>query len=60
MTIFKTLFGIDENDIKETCILMPILIKDTLKYFAIENFSRGSLYGTGDSKHFSLIHTGIV
>ena len=59
MSKFKTLFGIDESRIKNTCILLPLLRKDVSKGLGINGFSRGKLYSTGENRHFTVIHTGI-
>ena len=59
MMRFQTLFGIKESQVKNTCILMPLLGKDTLKGLGVEGFSRGRLYGSGNSPFFTVIHTGI-
>lgn len=59
MTKFQTLFGIDEKDIKKTCILMPILIKDALKKFGIKELKKGKLYSSNSNKTTTLIQTGV-
>lgn len=59
MTTFQKLFGIKETDVKKTCILMPLLKKDTLNGLGVKGFLRGRLYGAGNTKYFTIIHTGI-
>jgi len=59
MMRFQRLFGIKESLVKNTCILMPLLGKNTLKGLGVERFSRGRLYGSGNSPFFTVIHTGI-
>jgi len=59
MTRFQTLFGIKESQVKKTCLVMPLLRKDTLVRFGVKNFLRGRLYRSGNSPSFTLIHTGV-
>ena len=59
MNKFEILFGVKESQIKSTCIIMPFFKKGILKDFGIEQFSKGRLYGTGNSELFTLIHSGI-
>ena len=59
MTKFEAIFGIKEKDLKKTCILLPILRKDILTWLGVKRLSRGKLYGTGGSRHFTVIHTGM-
>ncbi len=59
MTTFQRLFGIKETEVKKTCILMPIIRKDILNLLGVKELLRGKLYSTGNSKNFTLIHTGI-
>jgi len=59
MTKFETLFGISESDIKDTCILMPLLLKNTLGLFGIKGMSKGKIYSSGNNRLFTLINTGI-
>ncbi|MFA6218076.1 MAG: hypothetical protein WDL87_10550 [Candidatus Omnitrophota bacterium] len=56
---FEVLFGIKNTDVKRNCILMPLLAKDTLSTLGIEKFKRGKLYSAGNTKHFTLIVTGM-
>jgi len=56
---FKALFGIGASQIKENCIIAPILHKGMLRGLKVENFSKGKLYASGNSDNFTLIHTGI-
>lgn len=59
MDKFEILFGVKASEIKKTCILMPCLSKGVLADFGIKKISRGKLYGIGQSRSFTLIHTGI-
>ncbi|MFC1623952.1 hypothetical protein ACFL28_01345 [Candidatus Omnitrophota bacterium] len=59
MTKFESLFGIKESLVKNTCILMPLLKKDILEWLGVKNFSRGRLHGSGNSRLFTVIHTGL-
>jgi len=38
--------------------LMPFISKDALQWFGIRRFARGKLYGAGNSRDFTLIHSG--
>lgn len=59
MEKFEVLFGIKESQVKNTCILLPLLTKDLLKGLDIGEFSRGRLYSSGDAESFTAIRTGI-
>jgi len=59
MTKFETLFGIKESEIKNTCVLMPILPKSILSLFGIKNLSRGKIYSSGNAENLTLINTGV-
>ncbi|MFA4991433.1 MAG: hypothetical protein WC569_02515 [Candidatus Omnitrophota bacterium] len=59
MTRFETLFGIRESDVKETCVLMPLLNKSALSVFGIDNLRKGVLYASAKTENFTLINTGI-
>ena len=55
---FKELFGLESSQVKKTCVLMPFLLKEALREFKIGRLSRGKLYGAGNSRDFTLIHSG--
>lgn len=59
MDKFERLFGAKESDIKETCILLPLIQHNTARAFGVNRISRGKLYGTGSGRSFSLIHAGM-
>lgn len=59
MNKFEILFGVKESEIKNNSILTPSLSKNILSNFGIKKISRGKLYGVGQSRFFTLIHTGI-
>jgi len=59
MTTFQTLFGIKESQVKNTCLLLPLLGKDILNWLGVTEFSRGRLYGSGNTQFFTVIHTGL-
>ena len=59
MTKFEILFGTKESEIKNTCIIMPLLPKGSLNDLGIEKLSRGKIYASGNTKYFTLINTGI-
>lgn len=54
---FENLFGIKESEIQNTCILIPFLPKKLLKYFGINQLSKGRLFASGNNKFFTLVHT---
>ncbi|MFC1620675.1 hypothetical protein ACFL2G_00070 [Candidatus Omnitrophota bacterium] len=59
MTTFQKLFGIKDSEIKNTCILLPLVQKNVLKWLDVKNLSKGKLYSSGNSKDFTAIHTGM-
>lgn len=59
MDAFQTLFGTEEGKIKTTCVLLPFLHKEILRALGVKKISRGKLYGVGQSKYFTVIHTGM-
>ena len=59
MTKFETLFGMKETDIKNTCLLLPLIKKDMLYGLGIEKLARGRLYTSGNNSSFTIIHTGV-
>jgi purine-nucleoside phosphorylase len=59
MTKFEVLFGIKESEIKNTCVLMPLLPKGVLDMFGVKNLFRGKIYSSGNAENFTLINTGM-
>ena len=59
MKDFEVLFGITTQEVRGTCLLMPFISKDALQWFGIRRFARGKLYGAGNSRNFTLIHSGL-
>jgi len=59
MTRFETIFGIKESEIKDTCVLAPLLSKSAQEAFGVSNLSRGKVYASGNAWNFTLINTGI-
>lgn len=59
MDTFETLFGIKKELVKKTCVLLPLLSRDILKQFGVRELSRGKIYSSGNSAHFTLIRTGV-
>ena len=59
MKDFEVLFGITTQEVRGTCLLMPFISKDALQRFGIRRFARGKLYGAGNSRNFTLIHSGL-
>jgi len=56
---FKTIFGLNQDEIQETCVLLPHLPKGILNYLRVPQLSRGKIYASGNNHHFSVIHTKI-
>ena len=56
---FKELFGLEPSQVRKTCVLMPFLLKEALREFKIGCLARGKLYGAGNSRDFTLIHSGL-
>jgi len=59
MTAFKQLFGIKEVEIKNTCVLLPILAKSIAGELGVKKFYKGKLYSSGNSPSFTAINTGL-
>ncbi len=59
MTKFEVLFGIKESEIKNTCVLAPILFKGAVENFGVKDLSRGKIYSSGNAKNFTLINTPV-
>ena len=59
MSYFRALFGIERAQVKEDCILLPFAAKDMLKGLGIRGFQRGKLYGSGSSRDFTAIVSGV-
>ncbi|MCK5706227.1 MAG: hypothetical protein KAI43_01145 [Candidatus Aureabacteria bacterium] len=59
MNTFKTLFGIDNSSIKETCVIIPFFSKEILKGFKVDKLNKGMIFSTGCNDIFSLICTGM-
>jgi len=59
MTKFEILFGIKASEVKNTCVLLPLLVKGSLDNLGAKELSRGKLYSSGHSEDFSVIITGM-
>jgi len=59
MTKFEAIFGIKESEIKDTCVLVPLVPKGALNEFGVKNLSRGKIYSSGNTPSFTLINTGV-
>ncbi|MBF0385093.1 MAG: hypothetical protein HQL27_04395 [Candidatus Omnitrophica bacterium] len=57
--MFKSIFGIDKNKIKETCLLVPFLPRGLLRSLEIDNPQKGEIYSCGNSHNFTLIVTRV-
>jgi purine-nucleoside phosphorylase len=56
---FKHLFGHGPQEIRKTCLLMPMLPKGILPALGIKNFIRGRIYASGSNRFLTLIQTGV-
>ncbi|MBU1147528.1 MAG: hypothetical protein KKD11_04180 [Candidatus Omnitrophica bacterium] len=59
MTTFQRLFGITNSEVKNTCMLLPLVQKNGLEWLGVKDLSKGKLYSSGNSKDFTVIHTGM-
>ncbi|MFH1854114.1 MAG: hypothetical protein ABH815_02255 [Candidatus Omnitrophota bacterium] len=59
MTKFEILFGIKETEIKNTCVLLPLLAKDMFNHLGIKRLFKGKIYSSGQAQGFTVIVTGI-
>lgn len=57
MELFNTLFGIEAERVKASCIIMPFITRRTLPEFRIKKFSRGMIYGSGNGEFCTVFHT---
>jgi purine-nucleoside phosphorylase len=57
MTKFEVLFGIKESEVKDACVLMPLIPKDSLRPLGLKTISKGRIYSSGNSSSFTLINT---
>ncbi|MDD5773295.1 MAG: hypothetical protein PHX78_07540 [bacterium] len=59
MDKFETLFGLKRPDIKENCILMPLISKYILQAFDTPNLTKGKIYSSVNTPEFTIIQTGM-
>ncbi len=59
MNVFKSLFGLEPEDVQESCIVLPCINKDLLAAFGVGDVRRGKLYGFAQGDGFTLIHARI-
>ena len=59
MTKFEILFGIKESEIKDTCVLCPLVPKGALDEFGVKTLSKGKIYSSANTPSFTLINTGM-
>lgn len=59
MTKFENLFSIKQTEIKETCVILPLLAKGMLNALGIKELCRGKLYSSGQGQGFTVILTGL-
>ena len=59
MDVFEALFGIKKEQVKQTCIVMPLVTKETIKLLEIGPLRHGRLYSAGNTEHATFIRTGV-
>lgn len=59
MTKFETLFGIQASEVKNTCVILPLLGKGMLRNMGVKKLFKGKLYSSGHAEDFTVIVTGI-
>ena len=59
MANFYDLFGINPEDVQETCVLSPFLYKGLTHDFGIDKLSKGARYASASVDNITLIHTQI-
>jgi purine-nucleoside phosphorylase len=59
MTKFEKLFGMKESEIKDTCVLLPLVPKGALNEFGVKSLSKGKIYSSDNAEHFTVINTGM-
>jgi purine-nucleoside phosphorylase len=59
MTKFRALFGLDASEIKENCILLPLLPKGILAELKVDSLAKGKLFCSGNSAEYTIIQTGM-
>lgn len=56
---FENLFGINPNEVKKTCVLLPLTPKGLLKILGIEKLTRAGLYASSQTENATVICTGM-
>jgi len=59
MTPFKSLFGIEKEDIQHNCLLLPFLPPGVLDNLGIKKLSRGFVFSAGNVNNLTVINTGM-
>ena len=59
MSEFKTLFGLNEDQLKNTCILTPFFTKGMLDSFKVNETFHGTPYSCANSDNLTLIKTHV-
>lgn len=59
MASFIDLFGIDESEVRDTCVLSPFLYKGLTANFGLGNLAKGARYASASTDSITLIHTQI-
>ncbi len=56
---FLSLFGVNPDRIRPFCVLLPSAPRGVLRELGVEKLIRGRLYGIGQARDFTVIHTGM-
>lgn len=59
MDKFEILFGLKSSDVKENCVLMPLVSKHILQAIGTPNFTKGKVYSSANTPGFTAIQTGM-
>ncbi|MBF0484882.1 MAG: hypothetical protein HQL16_00040 [Candidatus Omnitrophica bacterium] len=59
MPHFKSLFGIDKDQVQKTCVLLPFVPSKSLELLGIKGLTNGKLFASSSSPHLTVIKTGI-
>lgn len=59
MSLFKTFFGIDEKDVKETCVLLPLIDQNITRILKIGRLKKGFFFSSSSCELMTFVHTRI-
>ena len=56
---FKTLFGLEENAVQKTCVIMPFDIPGAMTALGVFSLNKGKLFSAGQGHGLTLIRSGM-